>query len=650
MFIVATAGHIDHGKTALVRALTGVDTDRLPQERARGISIDLGFAYWEPEPGALVAFVDVPGHQRFIRNMLAGVAAIEFALLVVAVDDGPMPQTVEHLHILDQLGIREGAVVLSKADLADDVRVREVGAAVSALLSGTSMAGSPAFAVSARSGAGIAELLAHLRERARHRAVDARAQRQARRARFAVDRVFTIKGAGTIATGTVFNGTVGRDDKLQSYPGGDVMRVRSLQVHGREVERVSSGMRAALNVAGVAATDLARGCWLVDPAAGQAPSQLMDVRISLLPDAAPLRHASRTFLYLGPSETTCRVLLPRGATVEPGAKVLARLHLEQPLLAVNADRFVLRDLGAGATLGGGVVLDPAPASRRRWLSTAELQALEAGGVRPVLEAMLVAQAATGVSLAHFERIFLLAAAERDEALAACGAVVLGKTRPVAVSTSQCEQWEQAAGAALARDTRTAVPLSALRQTVSPQLPMEAFESLLRSAAGRLDLSVAAGAVSLRSRRDGVRSEDQAAWERVHPLLAQAGLDPPDLATLASASGVPAARLRVILYARTRTGDVLPLRPDRYIVRELAAGLAATAALTARSHEQGRFTAAQFRDEVGTGRTLAIHVLEMLDLAGVTRRIGDQRTIARAPEAVLGSAQPIRLGAPATRKR
>lgn len=640
MFIVATAGHIDHGKTALVRALTGVDTDRLPEERARGISIDLGFAYWEPAPGELVAFVDVPGHQRFIRNMLAGVAAIDFALLVIAVDDGPMPQTLEHLQILDTLGVSQGAVVLSKVDLASEERLREVRRAVVELLHGTTLEGATCIPASARTGAGTAELKAVLARCARRHAGAAQRRPTGRKTRFAVDRVLSVKGAGTVLTGTVCDGALARDDKLAVLPGGSSLRVRFIQVSGRDVPRVGSGTRAAINVTGSLGPELRRGCWLTDPDVRDG-SLLLDVRICLLPQVPPQRHARELRLYLGASEVACRLLLPQGRPLAPANPAPARLQLHQPLLAVNGDRFVLRDGNGSVTLGGGSVIDPSPVSRRRWLGDDEFHALERGVPGAALAALLAANSASGVAVARFERIFHLEAASRDTVIEAAGGIAIGRTRPVIVTRSQADAWTRRVTRVLLEDTRTSVPLAALHDTVAPGLELEAFEFLLREAAHRSNFGFAGGVVSLHSRRESVRRADQAAWKRIQPLLVRAGLTPPDLAELSSASGVPAARLQAILRDRSRAGEILQLKPDRYIVRELAAGLAAAAASVAAAQVGGRFTAAQFRDRIGTGRTLAIHVLEMLDVAGVTRRIGDARLIARDPHAVLGAAEPFR---------
>lgn len=645
MLIVATAGHIDHGKTSLVRALTGVDTDRLAQERARGISIDLGFAYWEAAPDRLVAFVDVPGHHRFIRNMLAGVAAIHFALLLVAVDDGPMPQTLEHVQILDYLGVRHGVVVLSKADAAGPQRIAQVRAQVDALLRGTTLAGIASLPVSSRTGEGIAQLQALLAREAQRHDAAARGQRgEGRRARFAIDRVFSVRGAGTVVTGTVFEGRIAREDRVKVSCTGEPLRVRGIQVHGREVPHALAGERAAINLAGVDVPDIARGDWLTHPDTAAA-GKLMEVSLGLLPGGVPLRHGSPARLYLGAGETACRVLLQERVALEPGQRTRARLYLDGGTVAVNGDRFVLRDGSGSRTLGGGVVVDPVPAGRRRRLAAAEFEAAAAGDPQAALLALLAGRGHAGVELARFERMFNLDPSARDAALAACAGVVLGKAQPVVLQQGEVEAVLAQVLSALEHDRRDAVPLGELRAVAAPELQAEPFEALLRSHAARCAFGLSAGGVALDARRQTVRHADVELWMRIRPLIEQKGLEPLRVEDLAASARVAAGRLRPVLHARLRTGDVFQVRPEQYIGRGVVAQLAAAVAETAKRLPEGRFTAADYRDQIGTGRMLAINVLEMFDGLGITRRTGDQRTLVRDPQATFGDAPPYRAAAP-----
>ena len=360
--IVATAGHIDHGKTLLVKTLTGVDTDRLPEEKARGISIDLGFAYLPLADGGLIGFVDVPGHERFVRNMLAGVCGIDFALLVVAADDGVMPQTVEHLHILDLLNVARGAAVISKIDRIDEARVRQVADNVKALLGPTRLAAIPVLPVSAVSGAGIEELQQLL---AREAAALTARRSSGQRFRLAIDRAFTVAGSGTVVTGTVFNGAVKSGDKLMISPAGIPVRVRGIQIQGKAAEGAQAGQRCALNLGGTDLDAVRRGDWVLDEALHH-PTQRIDARVTVLAaEPQPLRHWTPAHLHLATADVTARVAIRRGEGVAPGASAVVQLILDKPIGALHGDRFILRDQSASRTLGGGTVLDPfAPAARR----------------------------------------------------------------------------------------------------------------------------------------------------------------------------------------------------------------------------------------------------------------------------------------------
>jgi selenocysteine-specific elongation factor len=372
--IVGTAGHIDHGKTTLVHALTGVDTDRLQAEKLRGISIELGYAYQPLADGGVLGFIDVPGHERFIHTMLAGAAGIDFALLVVAADDGVMPQTREHLSILDLLGIRQGAVALSKIDRVEPARVEEVERDLHSLLADSALAGSPVFPVAATGGQGIDALRAHL-----HQAAQAMPQATGEGGfRLAVDRSFTLNGAGTIVTGTVCAGSVQLGDELLVTPSGKPVRLRSLHVMNRPAQTGAAGQRCALNLAGVGKDEIGRGDWIVSPRL-HAPTARFDVQLKLSPNAAAaLPHWAPVHLHLGAAHVMARVVLLQGETLAPGDSALAQLVAARPIGALHGDRFILRDADARHTLGGGRVLDPdgPPRKRKTALRLAELAALQ----------------------------------------------------------------------------------------------------------------------------------------------------------------------------------------------------------------------------------------------------------------------------------
>ncbi len=381
--VVGTAGHIDHGKTSLVKALTGTDTDRLPEEKARGITIDLGFAFLEEPDGLVIEIVDVPGHERFVKNMLAGVGGIDLALLVIAADEGIMPQTREHLAICQLLRIKSGMVALTKADLAEPDWIELVRDDAANLVRGTFLSGCPIVPVSVKTGAGLGDLRRALADLAR--AVPAKATDQT--ARLPIDRVFTVKGFGTVVTGTLTAGIVAVDDKVEVYPRGVQSKVRGLQVHGKAVERSAAGQRTAVNLQAVERAAIERGDVLAPPGS-LVPTLLADATLELLPDAPrPLKARDRVRFHVGTQEVMARVLLVDRAGLEPGQVSYGRFRLEAPVVALPGDRFVIRSYSPIVTIGGGTLLDIAPPRFKRKAPAllAHLALLETGAPTEVLE-------------------------------------------------------------------------------------------------------------------------------------------------------------------------------------------------------------------------------------------------------------------------
>jgi len=391
--VVGTAGHIDHGKTSLVKALTGTDTDRLPEEKARGITIDLGFAFLE-EPGDLtIEIVDVPGHERFVKNMLAGVGGIDLAMLVIAADEGVMPQTREHLAICSLLHIKSGLVALTKTDLAEPDWIDLVREDVRTLLDGTFLAGCPMVPVSVKTGAGLVELRAALGDLAR--AVPAKSADQT--PRLPVDRVFTVRGFGTVVTGTLASGRLAVEDKVEVYPRGVVSKVRGLQVHSQPVESASAGQRTALNLQGVERAAIERGD-VVAPPGALVPTFLADATVELLADAPrPLKARDRVRFHSGTQEVMARVLLVDRAALDPGEVSYGRFRLEAPMVALPGDRFVIRSYSPIVTIGGGTLLDVAPPrfKRKGPALLAHLTLLDKGAPAQVLEEHLKQAGAPG---------------------------------------------------------------------------------------------------------------------------------------------------------------------------------------------------------------------------------------------------------------
>lgn len=644
--IVATAGHIDHGKTRLVRAITGVDTDRLPEEKARGISIDLGFAHWRPADGPEVGFVDVPGHERFVRNMLAGVCGIDFALLVVAADDGVMPQTVEHVQILDLLGIRSGLAVVTKIDRSSAGRIEEVRREIATLLEGTSLGNIAILEVSAATGQGIDQLKAAIA----HAAVQCQAMaHEGHYFRLAVDRAFTIGGSGTVVTGTVFAGEVAAGARLCVSPSGVPVRVRGLRMHGADIARVHAGQRCALNLTGIGVDDVARGDWICDHAI-HAPVQRVDAQLALLPgQATVLTAATHVHVHLGAGDEMARVAPLRGHAVAPGTRVPVQLVFDRPVGALHGDRFIVRDSAARRTLGGGVVLDPfAIAARRRSAERlAVLEALASASPADALRRWLDL-AKAGVDLDQFETMFnmrpdVARSLYRSLDVVAVGdAPRVGLPREAHGAVSKRVQRRLAEHHA-SQPTALGMREADLHAATAPSLALGTFQSLLQELAQARLVTLGGGVARLPMHDATDNPADRALWERVYPALLDAGPHAPTIVDLAKDVGVDPRTLRDVLFRRRAPGAVYRVADDRFYLRATLATFAATAASISSAAPGGMFTAAQFRDAVGTGRTLAIQILECLDTLGITLRVGDARRMHHDYVPLLGAATPVVTG-------
>ena len=638
--IVATAGHIDHGKTTLVKRLTGVDTDRLPEEKARGISIDLGFAYLPLAGGGLIGFVDVPGHERFIRNMLAGVCGIDFALLVVAADDGIMPQTMEHLGILDLLSVSRGVAAITKIDRVDDARVEQVAAHVGALLAGTGLAGVPVLPVSAVTGAGIDALQGLL---ARESTALAARQTAGQHFRLAIDRAFSVAGSGTVVTGTVFNGAVKPGDRLVISPAGLPVRVRAVQIQGKPAASAAAGQRCALNLTGADLESVRRGDWVLGEAI-HAPTQRLDARIKVLAgETEPLKHWTPVHVHLATADVTARIAIRRGETVAPGATKVVQLVLDKAIGALRGDRFILRDQSAARTLGGGIVIDPfSPVSRRRSSArAAELAALEADSPQAALAQLLSASPA-GLDLAHFEKTYNLAP-ERGSALYAAGnVIVVGKERRTGIAGALREDIRSRTPDALAAFHRQnpqapGKEVEALRKELAPALAPEIFLALMRELADERKLEVQGSIARIPGHSATSNPADEKLWQAIRPALETAGFAAPPMRELALALKLKEPVLKDFLHRKAKSGEVCKVTPDRFYLRPTLATLAAVAQGTAQAQPGGQFTAAQYRDATGLGRSLAIEILEFLDTLGITQRIGDLRKMRKDFVPILGAA-------------
>jgi selenocysteine-specific elongation factor len=634
--IVATAGHIDHGKTLLVRALTGTDTDRLPEEKRRGISIDIGFAYLPTPLGKLLGFVDVPGHDRFIRNMLAGVCSIDLALMVISADDGVMPQTIEHLQILDLLRVKRGIAVINKIDRVPEQRVEEVTGSVRVLLEHTSLAGCPIYPVSALTGAGIQALKEKLVAEA-----DALPGRlvEGQLARYAIDRMFSVSGSGTVVTGTVFNGSIVAGSRLMVSPGGVQVRVRGIQINGRPVNEAGAGQRCALNLAGVDLhrKSIGRGDWVLDEALHD-PTSRIDARVQVIAtESEALAHMSPVHLHMGTISVPGRIAIRRGASIEPKTSGIAQIILERPICAMQGDRFVLRNASATRTIGGGSVVDPfAPATRRytAW-RLARLGALEREAPADALRALVDATPG-GVDLKRFETTFGLQPAAAEALYVALQLVVLGKPERVAISLAERDRIRAAILAAIDRLHREdpkslGVELSTLRDRLGSDLPEPAVAQLVRELAVEKQLETV-GTMVRRPGHDATSNpEDDRLWQRVLPLLAIEKRLPPTVAEIASTLGLPEKLLGDLMSRKGKAGDLVRFADRRYLLRTDVLRFAQWAAQTAGANPDGHILAAEYRDTVETSRKHAIEMLEFFDRIGYTYRSGDKRRIIRTIE-------------------
>ncbi len=628
--LIATAGHVDHGKTLLIKSLTGIDTDRLPDEKARGLTIDLGFAYQSAGHGRTLGFVDVPGHERFIRNMLAGVGAIDFALLIVAADDGPMPQTREHLAILDLMNISHGAVVITKIDRVPEAKITEVETDLHNLLAGTTLRKAPVFKVSAMENVGITDLREHLHETAANlpdRSIDGNF-------RLAVDRSFTVAGAGVVVTGAVFSGAVSIGDRLRVQPGGAAARIRSIHAQGAQSESGQTGHRCALNVAGadISAEAMHRGQWLVGEACGDA-SRRFDVRLKILSgETRAFAHWTPVHVHLGTASSTGRVALLSDRKVNPGDSGLAQLVVEKPMLAVHGDRFVLRDQSARRTIGGGQIIDPYPPAKRkgREQRVAVLKALELADAAQALQAALHLEG-QGLDLQSFVRS---RNATDDEATQIISQVPHRTVSHRGVSLAFAdERWNQAKEAVLdalaawhdAHSDELGPDLSRLRQGlpdgVSPILSDAALNDLLSE-----NLVIREGThLRLKSHEPRLPPNEERLLGKLRREIGPGDLQPPVVHALAQAMTMQKPALDAFLLRCVRRGQLIRVCDNRFLHPEAVSRLVKVV-IKLSDDGSKRFTAREFRDESGIGRNFTIQLLEYLDAQGVTRRIGDERAV------------------------
>ncbi|MDI3538749.1 MAG: selenocysteine-specific elongation factor [Bacillota bacterium] len=631
--IIGTAGHVDHGKTTLIQALTGHNTDRLKEEQERGISIELGFAPFDLPSGRRAGVVDVPGHERFIRHMLAGVGGFDLVLLVVAADEGVMPQTREHLDILQLVGVKSGLIVLTKVDLVDSEWLELVKDEVRAAVQGTFLEEAPIYAVSAVTGQGIPELIAAI-----DRAADAVLEREHTGPfRLPVDRVFTIAGFGTVVTGTLLSGTVRAGDRAEVFPARLEARIRQVEVHGKKVEQAYAGQRVALNLAGLSVEEVERGSVVATPGS-LTPSLQLDARLLLLARAPrPLKHRERIRFHTGTAEVLGRVHLLTAEELAPGESAFVQLRLEEPVAVCRGDRFVLRTYSPATTVGGGYILEPLAPRRRRFdrAVLAELERKEKGD--PV---DLVGQALerSGLKPMALEELSRAAGLGREEAEAALKELVTTERAinlTLEGSTYYLDRGAvvravDEAASILARfheehPLRQGLPLEEIRARVFPELPARLLAEVLR-----LPLAAELKVEEERIRLAG-HSVDftpaQAAWvEALKEALEATPFQPPAPAAVLDQLGAGKEGPE-ILAALLERGELVQVAEDIVFTRRAFDEAMAKVTEYIRTH--GAITVAELRDLLGTSRRYALPLLEYLDGRRITRRIGDKRILGPA---------------------
>jgi selenocysteine-specific elongation factor len=626
--VIGTAGHIDHGKTALVKALTGIDADRLEEEKRRGITIDLGFAHLDLTlPGGetlRLGFVDVPGHERFVRNMLAGVGGIDLVLLVIAADESIKPQTREHFDICRLLGVRRGLTVLTKADLVDPETLAAARLEAVEFLRGSFLdsSQSPMISVSSITGAGLDDLK---RELAKAAAQVAAKDSQAL-ARLPIDRVFSMKGFGTVVTGTLISGSIRRDDELEVFPKGKRLRVRGVQVYGQTVDKAAAGQRTALNLAGIEKEELARGMTLAPPATFEA-TPAVDVRLQLLSSAKPLKNRARVHFHSHTMEAVGQIVLRDSQPAAPGSEVFARLKLAESMLLLPGDHFILRQLSPVVTVGGGVVLDATPVSRslppedamktlaseeqatilkyRIWRAFHDAVSLpqlvaETGWTKEIIESLAAPMVGSG-EVVRIGQIFMVREAwELLKAQVIVGLEEFHRRNPLMSGVGKEEL------------------------CVQSDAGDEVFEAIVRILVLENKIEVAGDQLRLSGHGVVMKDEEAESRNMIETSFRSAGLKVPALKEVLSGLKIDKARAEKIVTLLLREKTLVKIADDmvfhKSALSELKKNVADYKAKSA------KIDVARFKELTGVSRKYAIPLLEYLDRERVTRRMGNERII------------------------
>jgi len=627
--IVGTAGHIDHGKSALVEALTGTHPDRLAEEKRRGITIDLGFAFLE-ENGVRFGFVDVPGHERFVSNMLAGAAGIDVLLLVIAADESIKPQTREHFDICRLLGVQRGVVALTKSDLVDNDTLELVRLEVEEYLRGSFLEHAPLVPVSAKTGAGLSELKSALS----NAAVNAAAKDAARHFRLPIDRAFAMKGFGSVVAGTLISGSVGAGDEVELFPGGERLRVRGVQSGGKTVERATPGQRTAVNLAGIEHTALKRGMVLAAPGKFR-KTRRIDVRLELLNSARKMKQGTRVHFHAGTAETIAEVFFHGAKEALPGASVFANLKLQDELFVLAGDRFIVRQFSPVVTIGGGVVVDPL-ARRPMLRDTGRVKFLETLQ-RENDEETLAAMTERAILGLTFEEIVArtgwmeneihvaargLSAADRVKTVSAEPLVLVSgklfeEVRKKIVEKVEKFQKENLLLPGISRED--------LRASLGKRVRTETFRAALDELVAQKKLEAPGELVKKAGSEIALLPEEAKAKEQIEAAFASAGLAVPSVTEVLARLAVEAKRAEKLLQILLREKNLVRVTQELIYHRQALAQLKEKVA-TYKKTKGNRISVLVFKELTGITRKYAIPLLEYLDRERVTRRAGDERVI------------------------
>ena len=627
--IVGTAGHIDHGKSALVKALTGIDPDRLKEEKLRGITIDLGFAHLDLGD-VQVGFVDVPGHEKFVKNMLAGVGGIDFVLLVVAADESIMPQTREHFDICRLLGIQAGITVITKTDLVDPEMVELVREEVAEATLGSFLEGAEMIPVSSKTGEGIERL-----SRAIHNlALTIRPRPSGRILRLPIDRAFSIRGFGTVVTGTLTSGEIHKEQEVELLPGGLTARVRGIQVHGTMTGRAVAGQRTAVNLQGIDLSQVERGMALTLPHAFRA-TRILDVRLALLPSARPLKNLVKVRFHQGTLEVLARVALIGQDTLPPGESACAQLRLESPVFCLHGDTYIIRQFSPTVTIGGGTVLHPNPPKHRATdkLALSALQSLGSGNLAGKIPVLLAADAKRAMDLSALNSLLGLPLPDLRNIcsdLAASGKLVmLPAPAPILVLPPVVESLRAETIARVAEFHREnplqkGISKEELRKRIYDDLPLEVFRFCLDGLAEKRKLSFQEDMVSLHGREIQLSAQGMQVKEMIEAFFQRAAYQPPAISELQSAIAADPEEVRRIFFWMVKERILIKISDDlayhRNTIEEIKKKLKTNIAAGA------KFGVAEFKEMFGLTRKHAIPLLEYLDREKFTRRQGNDRIL------------------------